>query len=401
MKKLNKFFAVLVALAMMAMLCVTAAFAEGEAPTATPETAKLVKYLEVPEGTAVPTVVNVFTFTPNEEASSNVTADELVTANPGTQTVTVNAQSPATAAEDANSVYQADPLKALGTFTHPGVYAYTVTETSSTITDGTDAQEIVPGGETYIVRYVVKNVGGVPTVTDITVQDEQGNKEDPKTTDPTTNDDTTTTDVEYDGFTFKNTYQKTEGDGTLANAPLKVTKTVTGENAPTDTSFPFTMTLTKALGADDTAPTAQVYDAQGNAKGNPIAVTYGTPFTFNLMNGETLAFVTLPAGTRYAASETMANADAYSAYAPSVIVNTDEYTASADLGQTLAAQADGTYLVEENDKDLVAYTNDYDKDIDTPTGILISNLPYIVLALVAIGGLVAYVVVRRRNADEA
>ena len=37
----------------------------------------------------------------------------------------------------------------------------------------------------------------------------------------------------------------------------------------------------------------------------------------------------------------------------------------------------------------------------TSTGILISNLPYIALALVAIGGLVAYVVVRRRNADEA
>ena len=77
MKKLNKFFAVLVALAMMATLCVCMAFAEGEAPTATPDNAKLVKYLEVPEGTAVPTVVNVFTFTPNEEASSNVTAEDI------------------------------------------------------------------------------------------------------------------------------------------------------------------------------------------------------------------------------------------------------------------------------------------------------------------------------------
>ena len=38
----------------------------------------------------------------------------------------------------------------------------------------------------------------------------------------------------------------------------------------------------------------------------------------------------------------------------------------------------------------------------TPTeGVLMANLPYIVLALVAIGGMVAYVVVRRRNADEA
>lgn len=400
---MKKLIAILVALAMAAMLSITA-FAEDEpvaaadpAP-ATPATAKLVKYLQVPEGTAVPTVVNVFTFTDNMAASSNVTAQELTTANPGTQTITVNAQSPATSADDANSVYQAETLEALGTFTHAGVYAYTVTETSSTITDGTAAQVIVPGGESYVVRYVVKNVNGTPTVTDITVQDSQGNKEDATTTDPTTNDDTTTTDIEYDGFTFKNTYQKTEGDGTLANAPLKVSKAVAGDTtAAPDADFPFSITLTQAFGAPATAPIAQVYEGN-TAVGNPISVPYGTATDFTLKAGQTLAFLTLPAGTSYAVSENLTGEDDFAAFAPSYAVNTNEATGSADYGVTLATNS---LRVNESDKDLVAYTNTYDEDIDTPTGILISNLPYIALALVAIGGLVAYVIVRRKADDEA
>ena len=48
----------------------------------------------------------------------------------------------------------------------------------------------------------------------------------------------------------------------------------------------------------------------------------------------------------------------------------------------------------------VVVTNISDK-AGTTEGVLINSIPYIVLALVAIGGMVAYVVVRRRNADEA
>ena len=44
----------------------------------------------------------------------------------------------------------------------------------------------------------------------------------------------------------------------------------------------------------------------------------------------------------------------------------------------------------------VVTNNLNDADI-SPEGILISNLPYIALALVAIGGLVAYVIVRRQR----
>ena len=46
-------------------------------------------------------------------------------------------------------------------------------------------------------------------------------------------------------------------------------------------------------------------------------------------------------------------------------------------------------------------TNTSNQEEETPTGILINNLPYIALALVAIGGLCAYVIVRRKADDEA
>ena len=45
-------------------------------------------------------------------------------------------------------------------------------------------------------------------------------------------------------------------------------------------------------------------------------------------------------------------------------------------------------------------TNISDED-STLEGVLDNSIPYIVLALVAIGGMAAYVIVRRRNADEA
>ena len=73
MKKLNKFFAVLVALAMMATLCVSMAFAEDTEPgkDLTPSEqqksadARIGKYLTIPAGVDVPDVTFTFNFERN------------------------------------------------------------------------------------------------------------------------------------------------------------------------------------------------------------------------------------------------------------------------------------------------------------------------------------------------
>ena len=74
-----------------------------------------------------------------------------------------------------------------------------------------------------------------------------------------------------------------------------------------------------------------------------------------------------------------------------------------EASQTYTKKAGSVELTNETvdaENALEAKVTNVHKTTDT-TGILMSNLPYIVLALVAIGGMVAYVVVRRRNADEA
>ena len=113
----------------------------------------------------------------------------------------------------------------------------------------------------------------------------------------------------------------------------------------------------------------------------------------DLGDGDYIEFTEIPVGATYSVAETT-DEDYAASYKKTVNGTTDEnatnYT-GAIAGDVTAG------------KDKVELTNNCTKTDDDvkPEGILISNLPYIALALVAIGGLVAYVVVRRRNADEA
>ena len=111
----------------------------------------------------------------------------------------------------------------------------------------------------------------------------------------------------------------------------------------------------------------------------------GTPATVNLKTNERLVFTDLDVGTVINVKEADYSAD---------------FNASATLNGASAAIADGVDATASEAGNKLYVTNESKNDT-TPEGILISNLPYIALALVAIGGLVAYVVVRRRNADEA
>lgn len=86
-------------------------------------------------------------------------------------------------------------------------------------------------------------------------------------------------------------------------------------------------------------------------------------------------------------------------YGAKYIVTEDDYTA---IGYTASGEVENAAVVSDSTANAADVTNTYDDDKDeTKTGITMNNLPFIVLALVALGGLVAYVVVRRRNADEA
>ena len=114
--------------------------------------------------------------------------------------------------------------------------------------------------------------------------------------------------------------------------------------------------------------------------------------------------------------ETLTADEAAKKYTPSYkvtegAVESATNTLAKDTANQGVSKTTETVLVKEkaasaeNNKNAVEWTNENTKDAGDndpgTTGILVSNLPYIALALVAIGGLVAYVVVRRKADDEA
>lgn len=420
MKKLNKFFAVLVALAMMATLCVSMAFAadkaDGEGEKSEPATANLVKYLELGDSVTNPNVGFQFNFAA-ESNTANVAVEDMPAID---STIIV----PATETQnnkDGKSVYgYKDFATILGNkFANAkaGVYTYTVSETQNKLFDAEGNEVTAPNeytfdwdSQTFTIRVYVDANSTVTYVT-ATKTGEDG-KQIITTKDPVTEENN---ELKIVGLTFDNKATKSENvtpdPSKKIYGVLNVAKTVenlTGAqltDAQKADEFKFTITLTKAYGADDTVPAAKIHDANGDHDFVPeTAMKYGTPIPVTLKTGEVFYFPTLPAGTTWTVNEDLSASPAkHAQYQPGYVVTSKSLAATesetAAAGESLATNS---YALEQDTTGEVAdYTNKYDDNLDNPEGILISNLPYIALALVAIGGLVAYVVVRRRQSDEA
>jgi len=406
MKKLNKFFAVLVALAMMATLCVSMAFAVDKDATGDDlpagyqaSDATLYKVVEVPNASVTPADDATYTFSITAGTSDTVSADQMNAAiKNATFSLTEGEMDDGTATDSNNKVHYtrvgSQVIKNLFDFSSkvPGEYVYTIKETGHTAGTKDDASytEVFTDDTTttYEVHLYVDNTGNVTNVT-IVKGDE---KIESKVTDPTKIDPT-----DPEGATIVNKYERKldtgkdpEGED-LTNGVLSVTKSVPGTQGDKTQQFKFLIKLDAP--ATETA-TAATPTWSSNLGTKPVSIPYGVETEFTLADGETLSFAALPAGVTYKITENLAGSD-----------HANNYFAKMDAGTEGAAGANvdtgSVVLNEVAATNNHSVTNRFDETKTTPTGILISNLPYIVLALVAIGGLVAYVVVRRRNADEA
>ncbi len=455
MKKLNKFFAVLVALAMMATLCVMSAFAaEGDVPVA--KTAYLTKYLELGKDVNVPNATFTFNIIPQSDSANAGTTDMP---QGGTTTIAASAMTASASTADEGALKkEVDILAFLGgidAFTHAGEYVYAVTENQSGLTEDSDpntTEAMTYDNGAYLIHIYVKNGEDGLEVDNITAETATatttgegaeavttytgtGDKVNSDVTDPTEDpsDDNDDEDVDQDektktgkngvdlyGVVFDNSYTKTVKDVVTPDpddptqgsyGALGITKTVTGDYGDKTAEFPFTITLTKPKNWTGTAVTANIYT--GTTKGADISIDYNEPYSFKLTDGQALVFAELPAGTSYSVDELLDKTTGEGAAATYDVVNHDKYTASyswidddtaaaktATKGAHLALESAG--LIDDDDaKNAAYYTNAFDDTSVTPTGILINNLPYIVLALVAVGGLCAYVIVRRKNEENA
>lgn len=356
----------------------------------TPATAAITKELQFAEGVDNPGGTFTFDFTAEKfEESTTLPAGtpELDT------TITIAADAAGTTAEGLTTVMATSGNIFEGkTFPAAGVYEYSVVElgiynSGEYGMDYSDAK--------YDVNVYVKNGENgtyVYSVTVNAVKDDEGNDLDtPQKVDPEV-----PAGGEGNGFKFVNVYTElskgdedpddnTDPDDPFDSndAALTISKTVAGEYGDRTKEFSFAITITKAATSDETEFTGMI-------GGTPYTFESGVTKTITLKHGQSLVFETLPTGTKYSVAE-----QGVSKYTPSarVVVKDGIVDKNAQKGEPLTISDQTVYSKVNNG---AAVTNTYDDASVTPTGIIINNLPFILLIVVAAAGLSLYVVSRRR-----
>ena len=281
---------------------------------------------------------------------------------------------------------------------HAGEYVYTVTETVGTASfDG----EMTYSTESYQMTVYVVNVvdaSGNPDLNEDCYVKAVGFK---KSSEVDPDDDSKGKAIPV----FTNQYTIT--------TELEVSKEVKGEYADTTKDFNFTITMIKSPFEETPATgspvtyTGTVYDENGAVSpSTTFSVTHtDTSFggTFKLKHGQYIVFEDLPAGTTYTLSEALtANNEQY--YTPTVELTVNDGTPAPEVA--VKAASDNVYTIGgatpinlgEGDN-FAAWTNTH-RSV-SPTGILLNNLPFILLILAAIGGFIWFIIAKRRKASKS
>lgn len=242
-----------------------------------------------------------------------------------------------------------------GTWPHAGEYVYTVAETQESMPN------VTYDTSSYTLRvYVINGTNGLE-VEKITAEGAKG---------------------KTDKILFTNTYAKN-------NATLTIEKNTTGTYADKTRKFDFEITFTKSPMSDQTTFT-------GTIGAQSVEYTAGQTKTFKLADGEKLVFNNLPVGTTYMVKELAAT----DGYTPKVTVVENKTTTvtnktvqETEALDTLKENRKNNLVGENENK--VTFTNTY-KDVAV-TGILMNNLPFILLVAVAIVAFVSLAVIKRRR----
>jgi hypothetical protein len=319
--------------------------------------AKLDKELTVADGIDI-SAVKDFTFSFTAQATDTSTAAE--TPAVAVQKVTVDPQSGGKA---TGSIALSDVFNG-ASFPHAGVYMYEVAETTKGYADkaetGDKVETLTVDDAKYNVRvYVVNGDNNTTVIQGITVE----NAKTKEKVDPTDK-----------GFIFKNEYKEVlePANGVV----LKVEKTITGAYADKTKKFPVTVKLTLP-GTAAAADVALATDSKGTLS--------GTTVTADLADSDSIVFSKLPAGTTFTVSETQDTA--YKSKITGFVATADTAYVEGDrtdvAGKEPVVEADETVSIENNRENLI------------PTGIVINNLPYIMLVAFAAAGIL-YLAKKRR-----
>ncbi|MFV0399864.1 MAG: hypothetical protein ACK5LX_04495 [Oscillospiraceae bacterium] len=187
-----------------------------------------------------------------------------------------------------------------------------------------------------------------------------------------------------------------------ADSDLTITNTVTGTYADLTRQFTYKLTLNAAGGVT----TTDTYSAQITRKNGTVEAAFTVGYSANadikLADGDVVVISGLPVGTTYALQQV-----GESTYKPAVNVTinaaapVNEAVSTDGASLTIGAAGDGAVTLTTpisigKKTNIAAWANVY-PDPPTPTGILIDTLPYLLLVLAGVGGLVAFIVVKRRR----
>lgn len=402
--KLKKFFAGVLAAAMMLTVGATAALAtEGnnqsdnvtnsfpEATITSASTLELTKNYKVESGKAP---FEKFEFTVSYvgaiKKDTNATAEPTKLSLTKYADFTVNTDEVPEGATGlpANKTYKEKFTILMNELQIPtggtGIYVYKITETNK----GTPAVAYnTDGGNLYLIVTVTHVTNG-----DGVIQDGQYNyavalrRSDADITSANVADAAKGVKV-LNTNAFNNTY----GAGTTVNS-VELKKTVHGNFGDLGKDFTFNVTFHKAANTTKYAPIAftvesqnrKVYEVDTDGNVTTTAVTeleYDKTYNVTLKHGETITFGNLPAGVTYTMTENGKDSDG----------KVDGlYTVNGE--QNNGTVAAGAQVAKEN----IENTNEGQPDM----GVVLDNAPYIaMLAIVAIGG-VALMLNKRRRDEE-
>lgn len=361
---MKRFLSILLAVMMVASLGSFAALAADEGATLYADLTKvgISKTLNVADGITGYPATYSFKFT--AVATDTVAeADHPAIAN---KDITVGEQSN----DEATGTITFEFLSSLE-FPHAGEYKYTIEEVAPDAPESTDeiTKTLTADTSKYTLRVYVVNDGTSLKIAGITVETVVEGGEGEKV-DPTIVQNENEHDIS--GVNFTNTY--TEVINSTKDGVLTVTKTITGDYADRTKEFPITVKLT----LPSTATAADVAVATGTTLD-------GTTATANLADGGKIQFTKLPAGTTFTVSETQD--DAYKSKITGFVKTEDTALVEGNRtdveGKAPITAAKNNVAIENNREDLV------------PTGVIINNLPYVLLVVIA-GGALAFMALKKK-----
>lgn len=354
------------------------------------------KVLNIAEGITTPEATFTFTFTPKTGTSSNGAPYETIDSSNG-QITDKNVSYSGT---DVLATGQTNIKKDTGdifrevNYTHAGEYVYTVAEKQNVgwkviQKNGSPIDFMTYDNRNYEMHVIVKNktTGGtyISSVYFKQVSPSVNGKVKPSESGTT---------YKYDLFT--NIYRKNAGKITDPNEPnpnkpnvskvdpnaksLVIKKVVSGATADKSKDFTFKLTFTKASTETSQSITGKIGETSKT-------FVYGQETTITLRHDQSLVFDTIPAGTRYKLVETGSQGyTASAAYKENGASKNQAGTVSRNFTQD-------SILIGEKPNDNTI-TNSL-PDV-TPTGLLIDNLPFILMIGLGLAGFVVLSKKRRQ-----